>query len=71
MDESAAFVVFAKALALEAGAELGLVARVTVHMLEFCDGVSELAVFSVSIRMGTSGYDGGDEEKKRKDTFDQ
>lgn len=51
VDESAAVVVFAKALGLEAGAELCFVARMAVHMLELCDRVGELAVVSVSIRM--------------------
>lgn len=51
VDESAAVVVFTKALGLEAGAELCFVTRMAVHMLELCDRVSELAVISVSIRV--------------------
>jgi hypothetical protein len=50
VDKGAAVIVFAKALTLEACAELSLVARMAIHMLEFSNTVSELAVVSVSIQ---------------------
>lgn len=48
VDEGASLVVLAVAMGLEAHAELGLVARVPVHVLELFLAVSKLALVSVS-----------------------